>query len=99
MPWLRNRWRYSLSDFSSTHDSAGVYVNVRTPKSGWPVFGHTLVNSGQTISMVNSRPGRGFGNVSGCSADGVSFGAMCLFRVCRCYLLLIGEVRTRFNTV
>jgi hypothetical protein len=46
------------------------------PKSGWPVFGHTLVNSGQTISTVNSRPGRGFGNVSSWSADGVSVCSM-----------------------
>src|SRR5438552_1397376 len=42
------------------------------PKSGWPVTGQTLVNSGQTMSMVKSRPGRGFGKVSSWSADGVS---------------------------
>src|SRR5207247_1325861 len=45
---------------------------VIVPKSGWPVFGQTLVNSGHTMSMVKSRPGRGFGKVSSWSADGVS---------------------------
>ena len=64
MPRSRNPCRYNFSDFSSTHDSPGVYVNVIVPKSGWPVLGQTLVNSGQTISIVKSRQGRGFGNVS-----------------------------------
>lgn len=35
-----------------------------TPKSGRPVFGHIEVNSGQSIAISNSRPGRGFGKVS-----------------------------------
>src|SRR5579883_750706 len=52
------------------------------PKSGCPVFGQTLVNSGQTISMLNSRPGRGLGNVSSCSTDGVSVGSMSRFSCC-----------------
>src|SRR5678816_1531182 len=34
------------------------------PKSGSPVFGHIEVNSGQSIAISNSRPGRGLGNVS-----------------------------------
>src|SRR5688572_12536722 len=42
------------------------------PKSGCPVLGQRLVNSGQTISMVYSRPGLGLGKVSICSAEGMS---------------------------
>ena len=34
------------------------------PKSGWPVFGHTAVNSGQVWTMVYSRPGWRLGKVS-----------------------------------
>src|SRR5688572_20319623 len=33
-------------------------------KSGWPVTGHTLVNSGNSNSISYSRPGRGFSNAS-----------------------------------
>src|SRR5215468_8319212 len=35
------------------------------PKSGWPVFGQTAVNSGQVISISYSRSGNWFGKVSG----------------------------------
>jgi len=34
------------------------------PKSGSPVLGHIEVNSGQSMAISKSRPGRGFGNVS-----------------------------------
>jgi hypothetical protein len=34
------------------------------PKSGRPVLGQTEVNSGQSMAISKSRPGRGFGNVS-----------------------------------
>jgi hypothetical protein len=51
-------------------------MKVIVPKSGWPVTGQTLVNSGQTISIEYSRPGAGFGNVSSWSADGVAVGSM-----------------------
>ena len=52
--------------------SAGTYVNVIVPKSGCPVFGQTLVNSGQTISTVYCRSGNWLANVSSWSAEGVS---------------------------
>src|SRR5260370_30041037 len=42
------------------------------PKSGCPVFGHKLVNSGQTISIVYSRPGNWLAKVSSSSAEAES---------------------------
>ncbi len=37
------------------------------PKSGWPVFGQTDVNSGQWCSMIKFRDGLGFSNTSNVS--------------------------------
>ena len=65
-----------MSDFNSTHNSAGEYVNVIVPKSGYPVFGHTLVNSGQTISTVYSLSGNWLVNVSSWSEEGISLRAI-----------------------
>src|SRR6185312_6980656 len=79
MPRSRYPCKYIFSDFNSTQLSAGVYVNVIVAKSGCPVSGQTLVNSGQTISTVNSRPGEGFGNVSSCVLNGVGVESMQAF--------------------
>ena len=43
---------YRFDYHVSTQRWAGVYVKVIVPKSGCPVIGQTLVNSGQTISML-----------------------------------------------
>src|SRR5215212_1103416 len=64
MPWLRYAKKYSLRLFISTQRRSGTYDTVIVAKSGWPVTGQTLVNSGNTNLISYSRPGRGLSNVS-----------------------------------
>src|SRR5947208_14596425 len=42
----------------------GTYPIRIVPKSGWPVFGQSAVNSGQEISISYSRSGNSLGKVS-----------------------------------
>ena len=55
---------YSFKDFSSIQSFAGTYLILIVAKSGWPVFGHTQVNSGQDISISYSLSWHWFSNVS-----------------------------------
>ncbi len=45
-PWLRKPKRYSFSDLDSTSFLSGMYRIVIVAKSGWPVLGQSVVNSG-----------------------------------------------------